>query len=141
MKKVITSSAAILSKTPFKLYLKIEGDLPQSTNSIYGKGWRNRHNNSTKWKLIVGNAIERHLPDSLLERAHLSITFHTWRFRDYDGLTNSCKPLVDGLKDLVIVDDSWARTGAWKVDQKFRPKKEGPLIEVWVTEMEDLEGH
>ena len=53
---------------------------------------------------------------------------------DFDGLVGSVKPVIDGLTRAgVIKDDSWGVVGAWQVDQVFRPKKEGPRIEIIVT--------
>lgn len=47
----------------------------------------------------------------------------------------SFKPIVDGLIHAkIIADDSWKMVGAWTVDQKFRPRKEGQLITIKVEE-------
>lgn len=133
----VSTSTAILSKEPFKLYLRIEGDLPKSANATLGRNPWIARENSKKWKMIVGNAVERCLPPDLLEYASISITRHSSRLLDYDNFATSIKPIVDGLKDLVIVDDSWKRTGAWRLHQEFRPKNLGSLIELWVTEREE----
>ena len=139
-KKTITSSAAIMSRDPYKLYISIEGDTPKATNSILGAHWRSKHSNATKWKSAIISAVKLFRPDKPLESFEVSILRHSYRQLDFDGCVASMKPIVDGLKDIVIVDDSWRRTGVWKVDQKFRPKKEGPLIEIWITERK-LQGH
>ena len=34
----------------------------------------------------------------------------------------------------VMIDDSWKVTGAWLVDQKFRPKSSGPILEIRIRE-------
>lgn len=138
--KSITTSSAILSREPFKLYIRIEGDLPKATNQLLGKHFRFSNNNAKKWKTIIINAVKLFKPPRTLEVFDLAMTRHSYRQLDFDGCVASFKPVIDGLKDLIIVDDSWRRTGVWRVNQEFRPKKLGPLIELWITERK-LEGH
>lgn len=122
----------------YRLYIRIEGDTPLATNQLLGaKGYWKKHNNAVKWKYVVGNAVELFLPESLLNHVHISAVRHAPRMLDYDGLVASLKPVIDGLKNLVIEDDDWKRTGPWKVGQQFRSSKEGPpMIELWITEKE-----
>lgn len=135
--KVITSSAAILERDPFRLYIRIMGDLPKATNKLLGAHWRTKHANAEKWKMVVGNAVENHLPPEPLRYAHIAATRSSYRLLDFDGLVASLKPVIDGLSHLVIEDDRWNLTGAWRVHQEFRPKKGGPLLELWITERKE----
>jgi hypothetical protein len=55
---------------------------------------------------------------------------------DYDGLVGSLKPVVDALVSAgIVLDDRWSVLGAWRVDQRFRPKKQGPLLEIQIEEL------
>ena len=75
------------------------------------------------------------LPKKPLTKATLSILRHSHRTLDYDGLVGSMKPVVDALVSArILKDDSWNTLGKWNVSQKFRSKKEGPLLEVVVQE-------
>jgi len=130
----IKSSCAILSKSPYRLYIRIEGDLPKATNKLLGAHFRTKHANAEKWKLVIGNAVEAFLPETLLNKVHIAATRHNYRFLDYDGAVASLKPVIDGLKSLVIEDDNYARTGPWRVTQEFRSKALGPMLELWITE-------
>lgn len=81
------------------------------------------------------HAVRKKLPTSPLKSAELRLVRHSHRMLDFDGLVGSMKPVVDGLKAAgVILDDRWSVTGAWQVDQRFRPKAEGPLLEIHVLE-------
>jgi hypothetical protein len=43
---------------------------------------------------------------------------------------------VDALVDCgVLVDDGWKVTGKWDVDQVFRPRVMGPMLEIEVSEV------
>lgn len=132
--KRVETTAAIISKDPYRLYICVKGDLPKATNKLLGAHYWQKHQNATKWKLIISNACELFLPPDLLEHVHIAAVRHSSRMLDYDGLVASLKPCIDGLKNLVIQDDSWRLTGPWKVDQRFRPKKDGPMLELWITE-------
>jgi len=48
----------------------------------------------------------------------------------------SLKPVCDALVTSgVLIDDSWKVLQAWEVDQVFRPKKDGPLLQIEITEV------
>jgi hypothetical protein len=76
------------------------------------------------------------MPKKPLMKAHLTITRHSHRTLDFDGLVGSMKPLVDALVSCgVLSDDSWKVLGPWSVHQVFRSKKLDPLIRVIVQEV------
>lgn len=136
--KAVSAHGAILSKSPYKLYLRFQGDLPKSANELLGASYRARSGNAQRWKALANFAAILFRPERLLDKFHISIKRSSFLMMDFDGCVSIAKPVIDGLKGVVIKDDSWAMTGPWKVGQEFRPKKEGPLLEVWISEREDL---
>lgn len=71
-----------------------------------------------------------------MRRAKISIIRHSHRMLDFDGLVGSLKPVVDALVTAgILLDDRWSVLGAWAVDQRFRSKKDGPLLDILVEEM------
>jgi len=75
------------------------------------------------------------IPKVPLRRVKISIVRHSHRTLDFDGAVASMKPVVDAIVSAgIIFDDSWKVTGPWIVDQKFRPKSAGPLLEVSIEE-------
>jgi hypothetical protein len=102
--------------------------------------WAKRHKENKAWDMMIACAVRDKLPNNPLPKASVTIIRHSYRMLDYDGLVGSCKPVVDALVTAgVIKDDSWAVLGRWLVDQRFRAKKYGPLIEVLVSaKVDDL---
>lgn len=118
----------------YKLEIKIDR-LPQSLN----KGLRNNryayHQKNTNWDLHIFSLVRNNLPPAPLEKAVITIIRHSNRMLDYDGLVGSMKPVVDALVTAgVLIDDRWGVTGKWNVDQQFRPKKDGPLLEIFIEQ-------
>ncbi len=89
------------------------------------------------WDLHLAFHVKmKGLPKKPLQKANITIVRHFWRTLDFDGLVGSMKPVVDALVTCgVLSDDTWAVTGAWNVSQKFRPKSQGPLLEILIQEM------
>lgn len=129
------ATSARLSSDPYELYIAVAGELPKATNKLLGAHWKHKHGNAVKWKTIVQRACLNYRPAELLSQARITIIRHHYRMLDYDGLVASQKPVVDGLKGLILKDDTWKITGPWKVDQRFRAKAEGPLLEIWIREV------
>jgi hypothetical protein len=116
----------------FKLFLTTDV-LPKGLNKKLGSHWRTRHKENKSWDLMIACLCSGKLPNKPLERAQISIVRHSYRMLDYDGLVGSMKPVVDSLVSCgVLKDDSWNVLGEWIVKQRFRPKKEGPLLEIMV---------
>jgi hypothetical protein len=116
----------------YKLELKID-HVPKSLNIALRS---NRHKNNKlhkQWDQLIYLKCARNLPPKPLKKAKISITRHFYRTLDYDGLVGSLKPVVDALVTAgVLIDDNWGVTGPWIVDQVFRPKKDGPLLEIFL---------
>ena len=88
--------------------------------------------------MIIGLKACRNLPAEPLSKANITLVRHAHRMLDFDGLVGSMKPIVDALVTAgVLVDDSWTVLGRWNVDQRFRPKAKGVLLEIMVQAVPD----
>ena len=119
-------------------YLKLElTNLPTSLNKKlrWGAKWKNVSENRF-WDNEIRFLTLRKLPPVPLKRAKLKIVKHFWRTMDFDGFVGSMKPVVDALVSAgILEDDSWKVLQAWEVDQVFRPKKNGPLLQIEILEL------
>lgn len=87
------------------------------------------------WSSYIWAETNDARPAKPLTSVKLSITRYSHRMLDYDGLVGSLKPVVDALVTCrILKDDSWNVTGVWDVDQKFRKKSEGQLLEIRINE-------
>lgn len=119
----------------FKLSLSLS-ILPESLNKSLRSHWRHQRQAGKGWDCLIWAETSGLRPPQPLHRARISLVRHSHRMLDFDGLTGSLKPVVDAFVTAgVIVDDRWSVLGAWHVDQKFRPKAEGPLLEITVEEV------
>lgn len=119
------------------LYLEIDS-LPKSLNKKLRSNRFKNHRENKSWDLMIEVLCQGRKPKIALSRASISIVRHSHRFLDYDGLVGSMKPVVDALVTAkVLKDDTWNITGKWNVDQRFRSKKEGPLLEVFIQAKPD----
>lgn len=119
----------------YNLHLEIPF-LPKSLNK---KLRRNRFVNDREnksWDTYLWAKCQQGKPRAPLARAQITLVRHSHRSLDFDGLVGSLKPVVDALVTAgILSDDSWKVLGAWTVDQKFRPKKAGPLLEIFIQEL------
>lgn len=120
-----------------KYELRIElTELPQSLNKKLRKHWTKNHRENNLWDTLIYQKVFRQLPPSPLKKAKLRIVKHFWRTMDFDGFVGSLKPVVDALVTAgVIEDDSWKVLQAWEVNQVFRDKKLGPLLQIEIIEV------
>lgn len=118
----------------YKLFLSLE-KLPKSLNrKLRSNRWTN-HRENKSWDAYIRFHCSDLKPKKPLERAQVTMVRHSHRMLDFDGLVGSLKPVMDALVDAgILIDDSWKVTGRWNVDQRFRPKKDGPLLEVLIVE-------
>lgn len=123
----------------YKLCLKIN-QLPKSLNKkLRSNRFKNNSENKQWDKLIYLETVKKR-PDLPLKKASITLVRHSYRTLDYDGLVGSLKPVVDALVfSRIISDDSWKVLGRWNVDQKFRPKALGNLLEILVEEINSPE--
>lgn len=76
------------------------------------------------------------MPSKPLTKAKISIVRHSFRSLDYDNLVASMKPISDALVSCgVLIDDNYEVTGPWNVTQEFRPKSDGPMLEIMIEEV------
>ncbi len=95
-----------------------------------------RDRDQKAWASEIWAEVYGKLPPKPLQRARVAITRHSHRMLDFDGVVGSMKPVVDALvTNKILSDDSWKVLGAWNVDQKFRPERLGPLLEIVVFEL------
>lgn len=118
----------------YSLSLKIPL-IPKSLNKMLRTHYFKNNKDNIKWDYIIGIDCLNKKPISPLLKAKIKIIRHSSRTLDYDSLVASMKPVVDALVDCgVLSDDSWKVLGKWEVDQKFRPQKNGCLLEIEVIE-------
>jgi hypothetical protein len=121
----------------YSLHLKMPW-LPVSLNKALRTNRYATHRKNLAWDSYIGLECYGKLPAKPLARARIELIRHAHRSLDYDGLVGSLKPVVDALVTArVLSDDSWKVLGAWQVDQRFRPKSDGPLLEIIVSELEN----
>lgn len=84
------------------------------TNQHSRMHWAQRKREADVWKaLIRAKAYECKIDNLNLPKAHITLTRHSSRCPDYDGLVSSFKRAIDGLVDAqVIQDDSFHVIGA-----------------------------
>lgn len=119
-----------------KYQLKIEiNAIPKSLNKKLRGHWTKNHRENCHWDTMIFQLVRYKLPSAPLTKAKIKIVKHYWRTMDFDGLVGSLKPVVDALVSAgVLKDDSWKVLHAWEVDQVFRSKKNGPLLQIEITE-------
>lgn len=120
-----------------KYQIKIElNALPKSLNKKLRGHWTKNHRENCHWDTMIYSLVRYKLPPTPLNKAKIKIVRHFWAKMDFDGLVGSLKPVVDALVTAgVLIDDKWDVLGAWEVDQVFRPKKAGPLLQIEITEI------
>ena len=116
--------------------LKIEIDsLPKSLNKKLRSHFHKNKKENDSWDRMIYFKCLRLLPVKPLSKAKIKLIRHSHRTLDFDNCVASMKPVVDALVDCgVLSDDSWKVLGKWEVDQVFRPKKNGCLLEIEVIE-------
>ena len=108
--------------------------LPKSLNKKLRSNRFKNNSENKRFDFLIAGMVRGRLPKEPLPKAHIKIVRHFYRTLDFDGLVGSMKPLVDAIVSAgVLKDDSWSVLGPWEVEQVFRPKSQGPLIEVIVT--------
>ena len=89
----------------YRLEFEIAG-LPKILSNGSHSHWRVVHSLKKKWKDLVRLHIGNRAPSKPLEKAKLTLTRHSSKEADFDGLVISFKPVIDSLTECgVILDD------------------------------------
>jgi hypothetical protein len=119
----------------YTLHITIN-ELPKSLNKKLRSNRWVKNNENKRWDVLIRSIVGNRRPTTPLKSAHIFITRHSYRTLDFDGFVGSLKPVVDSLVTCgVLKDDSWDVVGPWVVDQKFRAKKDGSLLEITIEEV------
>lgn len=99
--------------------------LPHTTNSLGRAHWSKKVREARTWHQLVRLAVRGQLPHEPLKRSELTLTRHSSRRPDHDGLVSSFKHVIDGLvKANVIAGDAHEYIGIPTYDWgKVGPKK------------------
>jgi hypothetical protein len=101
--------------------------LPANPNKTRGQHWSKIYKEGEEWKRLVGYAglahksKNRSLP---FEKAtvYIHVIFGDNRNRDWDNLVASFKPVIDGLKGIVIRDDGLKYIGVPQFSHEWAAK-------------------
>jgi hypothetical protein len=107
-------------------------DLPKMTNRTAGKQWFSRHKERVKWqRLVDAQCVMLKITNLKLGSAVLTLTRHSSKAPDSDGLVSGFKPVIDSLvKCGVLVDDNYKIIGMPNFKWEYRTKKLGGMITV-----------
>lgn len=97
--------------------------------------WAKKNRWNSEWKDAVGwevNLQRKQFGKLPLLFAKIQVVIHAVRLMDYDGAYNAVKPLIDGLKGSVIVDDSPAHIDL-KVVQKHVASYAQESVEIHIS--------
>jgi hypothetical protein len=123
----------------YKLEFKIDGLPKIITNGSQGS-WRAKWANAKKWKDLVYCAIDRKdRPVKPLPKARLILTRISSNQPDFDGLTSSFKPVLDGLKMARIIEDDSPTNIGYPTYRWEKGKRNAGLIQVQVFEVEEVQ--
>lgn len=108
--------------------------IPKMTNYLAGKQWFSKHKEAVIWRrLISEQIILLKINDLKLDKAHLTLTRHSSKAPDSDGLVSGFKPVIDALVRFgVIIDDNYKVIGMPTYLWEYRPRKQGGMITVRV---------
>lgn len=80
-------------------------ELPKLPNSLLGAKWFVRSSHAKKWKRIIGAILYEHQPIKRLPFAYITLTRHSPRMCDFDGLVGSFKAVLDALVTHGVIED------------------------------------
>lgn len=108
---MVAAAGYILLTTPDEITLGPFAGLPSNPNVTGGKHWSTNHKENQEWKNLIGyTALAAKAKNRLrpLGRAtiHIHISVGDNRVHDSDNLVASMKYPIDGLKGILIEDDS-----------------------------------
>ncbi len=80
--------------------------LPEMTNTLAYKHWTGRYKEAKKWKrLVIEQCLINRITGIRLEKAKLTLTRHSMKEPDFDGLTSGFKHIIDGLVRAGTLED------------------------------------
>lgn len=106
--------------------------LPKLINAIGRKHWSFKQKESVLWRRLVHEqCLIAKITDLRLNSAALTLTRHSSRAPDSDGLVSSFKVVIDALvKCGVLKDDNFEVIGMPEYHWVKRPTKQGGMITV-----------
>lgn len=111
--------------------------LPTGLNKKLNQHFRKRNEENQNWHSEIFYYTRGKQPPSPLRKCKISLVRYCKDPLDYDNLTASFKPIVDGLKVAgIIVDDGWKVTGKWDIDQLPLVDGSNGFITIRVEELE-----
>lgn len=112
----------------YSLEFTIQG-LPKVLSNMKRNGWRGVWAEKKKWKGLVRDmVILKGGPKQPLEKAKLTLTRHSSKPCDFDGIVSSFKGVIDGLTEAgVIVDDNMEVIGQPQFLWAKAPMKQGKI--------------
>lgn len=111
----------------YYLELEIPG-LPKLTNAQFKSGHWARKKERDQWHKLINILTLKSRPPKPIVRYQLVLTRYSSSEPDYDGLTASFKPCIDGLvKAGVLQDDKLSNTGAWNCFWEKVPRNQGKI--------------
>ncbi len=115
--------------------------LPQMINAIGRKHWAVKHRERKIWQRLINEQCNYNRICGLnLEKAVITLTRHSNRRPDPDGLVSGFKAVLDSLvKCGVLVDDNFGVIGFPIYKWELRPSKLGGRITVKIEVETELE--
>lgn len=81
-------------------------DLPKMTNSLARLHWSAKMKEARKWKgLVFEKCVELRICGLHLEKAQITLTRHSAKEPDFDGVASGFKHILDGLVVAGVLDD------------------------------------
>lgn len=88
----------------YSVTITLQG-LPKMVNANFKNNWRALWAERKRWKELTARSFIIYRPKEPLKKAKVTITRHSSRCPDYDGLVSAAKALLDGLKLAKIIED------------------------------------
>src|SRR5712675_171259 len=79
--------------------------LPRTINSLGRTHWAVKAKEAKTWKYAVHLAVCEYRPEKPYLKAKVTMTRHSSKRPDFDGLVSSFKHVLDGLIDAKIIQD------------------------------------
>lgn len=113
---------------PYRLEFELYG-LPKIISNASRNGWRGLWAEKKKWKRAVFERVSFYaFTRDPLTSAKLTLTRHSSKEPDFDGLVSSFKAVIDGLKEAgIIADDKMSIIGQPQYRWQKAKMKQGKI--------------